>query len=88
MIDPLPEAGLPVLQVGRYTLQTGVAILAPEWLGSVYIGRAGIADLNYIFWPVLGLSVAAPCGTADGLVRLGRVLPSCVDGPAPQGFRT
>jgi hypothetical protein len=27
-------------------LQTGVAILAPEWLGFVHIVRAGIMDLN------------------------------------------
>jgi hypothetical protein len=28
-------------------VRTGVAILPPESLGFVYIGRAGIADLNY-----------------------------------------
>jgi hypothetical protein len=28
------------------TVQTGVAILAPECLGCVYIVRAGIMDLN------------------------------------------
>jgi hypothetical protein len=28
MIDPLPEAGLPVLQVGRYTLLSLAAIAA------------------------------------------------------------